>query len=97
MPYKSQILSTITHSYAAWYPLTSDYQHKDLKSTEKLALRIIFPEMESYGERLAAAGCTLNETLKVCTSYATKVKENAAIHCLIICRKDQLVCTFLGA
>ena len=37
--------------------------------------------MESYGERLAAAGCinTLNETLTlVCTSYATKVKENAS-------------------
>ena len=81
MLYKSQIFPTITHSSAAWYLYTTDYQQKELESSCKLALRIIFPEMESYCERLAAAGCfkTLNETLTlVCTSYATKVKENAS-------------------
>ena len=81
MLYKSQTLPTITHSSAAWYPYTTDYQQKDLEKSQKLALRIIFPEIESYAERLAAAGClnTLNETLKsICRSYATKVKETTS-------------------
>ena len=81
MLYKSQILPTITHSSAAWYPYTTDYQQKDLESSQKLALRIIFPEIESYSERLAAAGClnTLNQTLRsICRSYATKVIDNTS-------------------
>ena len=62
-----QILPTVTHTAPAWYPFTTSGQQEDLEKTQKLALRIIFPELERYYEQLAAADIpTLCYVLKVC-------------------------------
>ena len=42
--YQSQIRPIGTYSAAAWYPYTTGTQQKQLEMTQKLALRIIFPD-----------------------------------------------------
>ena len=78
MLYKAQIIPTLTHTAAAWYPYATGNQQEELEIPQKLALRIIYPELEHYHERLAAANVsTLSEHLdNVCRKYAQKVKDN---------------------
>ena len=87
MLYKAQIIPTLTHTAAAWYPYATGNQQEELENSQKLALRIIYPELEHYHERLAAANVsTLSEHLdNVCRKYAQKVKDNSnhVLHHLI--------------
>ena len=63
--YKTMVLPTISHAVPSWYPFTTQLQQKELESCQKLALQIIYPEVDDYHERLAAALLPqLNETLK---------------------------------
>ena len=92
MLYKSQITPTLTHTAAAWYPYTTSSQQEKLESSQKLALRIIFPELEHYHQRLTAADLqTICENLDdICRKYATKVRKNTThtLHQLIPKRPD---------
>ena len=76
--YKAQIVPTISHSAPAWYPFLSKYQQDELEKCQKLALRIIYPEVEHYEERLLAASLPLlNELLKLnCHNYIQQIVES---------------------
>jgi len=69
--YKTQIIPTLTHASPAWYPFTTDEQRTEIEKCQKLALRIIFPSIESYGERMATAQVTtLCDVFdKLCQTY----------------------------
>ena len=94
MLYKAQIIPTLTHTAAAWYPYATGNQQEELENSQKLALRIIYPELEHYHERLAAANVsTLSEHLdNVCRKYAQKVKDNSnhVLHHLIPKRPETI-------
>ena len=76
--YKTRVIPTISHAAPSWYPFITQLQQKEIESCQKLALQIIYPEVDDYHERLAAAMLpTLNETLKtMCHAFVRRVKEN---------------------
>ena len=76
--YQSQIRPSVTYSAAAWYPYTTSTQQEQLEMTQKLALRIIFPEVEHYCDRLEMAGINnlCMELDLICRKYARKVYEH---------------------
>ena len=94
MLYKAQIIPTLTHTAAAWYPYATGNQQEEIDNYQKHALRIIYPELEHYHQRLAAANIsTLNEHLDhVCRKYAQKVKDNSryVLHHLIPKRPETI-------
>ena len=78
MMYRTQIIPAISHSAPAWFPFLCDYQKEELEKSQKLALRVIFHNLEHYEDRLAAANLpTLCEHLDhVCSSYVLRVTTN---------------------
>ena len=76
--YQSQIRPSVAYSAAACYPYTTGTQQEQLEMTHKLALRIIFPEVEHYCDRLEMAGInTLCIELDlICRKYAMKVYQH---------------------
>ena len=76
--YQSQIRPSVAYSAAACYPYTTGTQQEQLEMTQKLALRIIFPEVEHYCDRLEMAGInTLCIELDlICRKYAMKVYQH---------------------
>ena len=64
MLYKTLIIPTLTHTAATWYTYATGNQQDELENPPKLALRIIYPELDNYHGRLAAANIsTLSEHL----------------------------------
>ena len=54
MLYKAQIIPTLTRTAAAWYPYATGNQQEELAISQKLVLRIMYPELDHYHETLAA-------------------------------------------
>ena len=75
MMYRAHILPTVTYSAPAWYPFLADYHKDEIEKIQKLALRIIFHDIEYYTDRLVAAKLTtLCDTLRdVCSTYVTRI------------------------
>jgi hypothetical protein len=76
--YKSQIIPTISHAAAAWFPFTTEQQRAEIEKCQKLALRIIYNETECYETRLELAQIptlctTLNEQ---CSTYMARLTTN---------------------
>ena len=76
--YKTRVIPTISHAVPSWYPFTKQLQQKELERCQKLARQIIYPEVDNYHERLAAAMLPpQNETLKtICHAFVIRVKDN---------------------
>ena len=76
--YTSQIVPSITHAAAAWYPLTTKFQQAELEKVQRLVLRICLPNIEHYSDRLERAEIpSLNIRLDtICKSYVEKVKQH---------------------
>ena len=76
--YKTRVIQTISHAVPSLYFFTTQLHQKELKSCQKLALQIIYPEVDDYHERLAAAMLPqLDETLKtMCHAFVRRVKDN---------------------
>ena len=78
MMYRAQILPTITYSAPAWFPFLADYLRNELEKIQKLALRIIFNDLEHYIDRLNAAKLTpLCDLLyDVCSTFVLRIVNN---------------------
>ena len=76
--YRAQIIPTITFAAASWYPFISKHLEQKIEKTQKLALRIIYPNYEHYQDQLQMAQiASLNEALTdICHAYATAVRGN---------------------
>ena len=76
--YQSQIRPSVAYSAATCYPYTTGTQQEQLEMTQKLALRIIFPEVEHYCDRLEMAGINklCIELDLICRKYAMKVYQH---------------------
>ena len=73
--YQARILSILSYAAPGWYTYTSQLSKDALERHQSLCLRIIYPCINSYTERLAKANITrINELLSAkCIHYATKV------------------------
>jgi hypothetical protein len=94
MLYKAQVRPAIMHSAAAWYPYTTLQHHKTIEAIQKLALRIIYPNIYHYSERLSVAKIlSLCDTLdNTCKSYANKVRNDTThpLHTHVPMRPSQI-------
>ena len=74
--YRSNILPTVQYAAPAWFNFTSNKCRKDLEGVQRLALKIIYPELDSYNERLQAASIeTIVDDLEIkCAMYCQKKK-----------------------
>ena len=72
--YRMQIMPAISHSAPAWFPFLCDYQREELEKSQKLALHMIFHNLEHYEDRLAAANLPtlcehLDDVLRVTNNH----------------------------
>ena len=54
--YFSKIRTNILYACAVWYPVLSKHNRTRLESIERWSLRIIFPDLNSYNDRILEAG-----------------------------------------
>ena len=52
LAYRANILSVVKYAAPAWYPYVTENSKLQLESIQKLALKIIYPEMDHYEQRL---------------------------------------------
>jgi len=80
--YTSCIRPALTYAAAAWYKMTSKENRKKTESVERLALKIIAPELESYEDRLERCGIPPIEAYinNQAIQHMLKVKDKR--HCL---------------
>ena len=73
--YQARIVPILTYAAPSWYSYTPQYAKDELERHQSLCLRIIFPSITSYTERLALAKANrLNDVMqKLCISYVSKV------------------------
>ena len=73
--YRTRVLSILTYAAAAWYTYTPQYARDHLERHQSLCLRIIYPNIDSYQQRMSQAGILpINEVLhRICTKYANKI------------------------
>ena len=83
LAYRANILSVVKYAAPAWYPYVTENSKLQLESIQKLALKIIYPEMDHYEQRLYAAKLEkLNDDLEMtCIIYTQK---KADIHCDVL-------------
>eukprot|EP00918_Siedleckia_nematoides_P041114 GHVU01089247.1.p1 GENE.GHVU01089247.1~~GHVU01089247.1.p1 ORF type:complete len:171 (-),score=1.76 GHVU01089247.1:397-909(-) len=81
--YVTNIRSLVTYAVPAWFPLLSKFNMDKLESVQKLALKIIFPELSSYNDRMEIAGLhqLCDYCSVVCKKYVNKI-ENDSSHIL---------------
>ena len=72
--YKSCILPVLTYAAPSWFPFVSKHSCQQLETVQKLSLKIIYPELDTYEERLSNSGLkTLQEVLdESCKTYCDK-------------------------
>jgi hypothetical protein len=73
--YSCQVVPAITYAAAAWFPFTNLQQRAEIDRVQHVALRIVYPELASYEERLEISGLpTLPDLLsKLCKRYCAQV------------------------
>ena len=73
--YASIIRSLLTYACAAWYPSASKTDRDSLEGIQKRCLKTIYPHIEHYEDRLAAANLTsLQEHMTtLCVKYSQTV------------------------
>ena len=90
--YNTRVIPTNSSAVPSWYPFTTQLQQKVLGSCKKLALQMIYPEVDDYHEKLAAAMLPpLNETLKpMCHAFVRRVKDNLdhPLNARLLTKKD---------
>eukprot|EP00919_Chromeraceae_sp_WS-2016_P028036 GHVR01066362.1.p1 GENE.GHVR01066362.1~~GHVR01066362.1.p1 ORF type:complete len:107 (+),score=2.13 GHVR01066362.1:36-323(+) len=50
--YTTNVRSVITYAAPAWFPLLSETNVAKLERVQKLALKVIYPEFDSYAQKL---------------------------------------------
>ena len=69
--YQSQIVPILTYSAPAWYSYTTQHSKDMLERHQSLCLRLIYPNISSYNERLIVTKTArLNDVLhQLCDTY----------------------------
>ena len=92
--YKTQVVAAITHAAGAWYPYTTECLRNDIERCQRLAMRIIFSDLEHYDDRLAAANLLpLNDLLNdICHKYVHRIlsDDNHPLHNRLLLNKTRL-------
>ena len=76
--YKSRIVSILTYCSPSWYPYISGNDKTKLERYERLCLRIILPNIDSYDEQLGLLNLSpINAQLDAsCTRYIEKIRNS---------------------
>ena len=74
--YKSRIVSILADCLPSWYPYISGNDKTKLERVERLCLRIILPNIDSYEEQLGLLNLSpINAQLDAsCTRYIEEIK-----------------------
>ena len=82
--YQARIMPILTYAAPAWYCYIPQYGKDLIERHQSLCLRLIFPEIASYTERLDKSKIRrINDVLsKLCSGYVSKVlsNENHRLH-----------------
>jgi len=80
--YISCIRTKITYGSVVWYNMLTDQQRQRLTKVEKLALKMIAPELNNYAERLEELQITAitSHIGDLCSKYIAEIKKPG--HCL---------------
>ena len=85
--YQANILSVAKYAAPAWFPYITNNSKEHLETIQRLALKIIYPELESYEQRLTISKLErLADDLEMmCILYAQK---KADMHQNVLPKKD---------
>ena len=85
--YQARIIPIMTYAAPAWYSFTAQHVRDTLERHQSLCLRLIYPNISSYTERLRLSGVErLNDCLNnLCAKYTERVAndQNHRLHHLI--------------
>ena len=78
--YQARIVPILTYAAPAWYCYIPQYCKEQLERHQSLCLRLIFPTISSYTERLETSKVPrLNDVLEnLCTKYVAKVVSDSS-------------------
>lgn len=65
----------MTYACPSWFPSITKYDMDRLESIQRLCLKMVFPDLDHYCDRLAAANITTLQCYmsELCSSYSAKV------------------------
>jgi hypothetical protein len=80
--YKLCLQPVMTYACAAWYPMLTESLRNRITSLERLELKILYPSLESYSDRIAKSGLSAIEQVLENGSVAHMAKIKQEGHCL---------------